>query len=266
MDAAPAGAYEAARAAWPDVAIEREAFAAHLAITGAAIDSAHLGDLYLACGLARGQPDALAAFDRTLLAEVSLFVAHVDSTPSFVDELRQRLRTKLLVSPTPGAPPKIAEYAGRGPLRGWLRVAAVRTALNAKRDDRSDDHVDGDDALDAHATSSDPKLAYMRELYGAEFRNAFHAALATLTPDERAVLRLRYVEGLNVDKIGVLYQVHRATVARWLDRARDKIANTTREQLAARLALPVDEVDSLIGFVQSQLDVSIRTFLASDRT
>ena len=51
--------------------------------------------------------------------------------PMFVDEVRQVLRTKLLVGD--GAPPKIADYSGRGPLDGWVRAAAVRAAIDLKR-------------------------------------------------------------------------------------------------------------------------------------
>ena len=249
--------YAAARAAWPDVDVERAAFAAYLAERAGA---AHATDLYLACGVARGQADALGAFERTLLADVALFVAHVDRSPEFVDELRQQLRTKLFVAPEPHAPPKIAEYSGSGPLRGWLRVAAVRTALNMKRGDRPSDTIE-DDELGDRTAGGDPQLAYFRSLYRDELQRAFQAALATLSTDERNVLRLHYLDGLNIDKIGALHQVHRATVARWLERSRDTIASETRRVLAEQLSLDDGELDSLIAFVQSQLDVSIRRLL-----
>lgn len=45
--------------------------------------------------------------------------------------------TKLLVCSEEGTAPKILDYAGRGPLEAWLRVAAApaRAALDRKRKD-----------------------------------------------------------------------------------------------------------------------------------
>ena len=62
-------------------------------------------------------------------------VRSVDAAPSFVDEVLQRLRTRVLV-PEDGRSPRILDYAGRGSLENWLRAGALRLALNARRDAR----------------------------------------------------------------------------------------------------------------------------------
>src|SRR5262245_10912398 len=127
------GMWQQGRTRWPELPLELADFARHvLSRSGPAGPSASGGlnaeDLYLACCCARGEPAALEAFDRTVLDGVAAFVAHIDPSPSFADEVRQLLRTRLLL-PAEGAPPRIGEYAGAGTLRGWVRVIAVRTAL-----------------------------------------------------------------------------------------------------------------------------------------
>src|SRR5262249_39146452 len=62
-----------------------------------------LADLSLACACARGDARALAVFDATVLREVPRYVAHVDASPAFADDVCQRLRERLFVA----NPPKI---------------------------------------------------------------------------------------------------------------------------------------------------------------
>src|SRR5438876_233997 len=128
--------YEVGRSAWPDLSLDRATFERFLeerVALGVAPEKtrAQAADLYLACACAHGAAGAVERFDRAHLAGLAAVVARVDPSPAFTDEVRQRLRTKLFVAEA-GAIPKIAEYTGRGPLLSWVRVAALRTALNLK--------------------------------------------------------------------------------------------------------------------------------------
>src|SRR5579884_1384958 len=129
------------REAWPGVDVADADFAAAVERHRPAPE--HLADLYLATACAAGNAAALAAFERTHLSQVAAFVARTDSDPAFAEEVRQRLREKLLV----GQPPRISEYAGQGPLGGWVRVAAVRMALDLRKmTARAAEVARGDDA------------------------------------------------------------------------------------------------------------------------
>lgn len=78
-------------------------------------------------------------------------------------------------------------------------------------------------------------MEHLKQLYRGEFRVAFDAALETLTPRERNLLRHQFVDHLNLDQIGALYQVHRATAWRWLTRAHKWVFDHTREAMMQQL-------------------------------
>lgn len=81
-------------------------------------------------------------------------------------------------------------------------------------------------------------------------------ACAALEPRLRAALRMHLVDELTIDPIGVAYGVHRATAARWIQRAKDELAADTHRRLRAVLALTATELDRVAALVSSQLDVS----------
>jgi RNA polymerase sigma-70 factor (ECF subfamily) len=260
------GALSAGRRAWPGIALDDEAILAYLAThlpggtaTASAIDAMHASDMYLACGCARGDARAIACFEAHVLGEVADFVAQIDSSPAFADEVRQQLREKLLVHGQ-GVAPKITEYTGRGSLGGWLRIAAVRTALNLRRNDQA--RNDAAAAAPAQVTpTADPEIDYLKTRYGRELRQALQTTVESLGTDERNVLRMHYIDGLSIDEIGAGYRVHRSTVARWLAASRERILEETKRILAEKLRIDGGEVDSMIQLVRSRIDVSIRRLL-----
>ena len=262
--------YAHCRAAWPEIALVggEESFIRHVErhlAPGAEPASLCIEDLYLACACAQGSAAALLAFDRQHLAKLDLFLPPGDRAPAFLDELRQTLRDKFFVS-RDGAPPKIADYSGRGSLHSWVRTAAVFTARNVHRSRRSDPLGDPNEAAVLALTSGhDPELSYLKDRYGLEFKEAIQTALAALPSEQRDVIRLHYAEGLNIDRIGVQLGVSRATVARWRTAARQAILTATRRQMRQRLRLSDSEFGSLAQILRSQLDVSLVRFLRSDK-
>jgi RNA polymerase sigma-70 factor (ECF subfamily) len=184
-------------------------------------------------------------------------VQAIDAQPAFVDEALQRLRTSLLVGDN--AQPRLAMYAGRGPLRAWVGVVAARTALMMRRAQPRDILVDDDDWTETLTTisTSNPELELLKRQYAAAFARAFRDAVAGLEPRQRAALRMSYVDGLSIDEIGEIYGVHRATTARWISRACDVLFDTTRALLAERLELSQTELDRMTSLVRSQLDVTV---------
>ena len=245
------------RSAWPGIEVPDAQLAAHLARLE--LPEAPHADLYLACAVAAGDPLALSTFDKTVLAHVGSFVARIDGSAQFADEVRQILRDRLLVMRA-GAPPRIADYAGRGPLGGWVRVAAVRAAIDLRRDVHAEVRLSSAPGL---ASEMSPDLQLVRAKYQASYEDALRAALAALDAKERNLLRMTVVDGLTVDRIGLVYQVHRATAARWIQAVRRKVLDAVYDRLGERLRLSPDELDSVTALIQSQLQVSLSGLLLS---
>src|SRR5688572_9326294 len=88
----------------------------------------HMSDLRLAWAAGRGQPAALRAFERLVAPDVEAAARRVNAA---LDDVAQALRVRLLVAENGRT--RIDEYLGRGPLRGWVGVAALRVALNLVR-------------------------------------------------------------------------------------------------------------------------------------
>ena len=268
LEAALREALAAGRGAWVGFELEADVFVPYLARRArpetdavAEVRAMHAADLYLACACAGGRPEAIAVFDAWFSPVVRAAVARLGETGAFADEVIQTLRHKLLVAD--GDEPRIASYAGQGALASWVRVAATRAALSLLRKYGREVPADDDALLDGPATSASPELELLKREYRDEFRRAFYDAFASLDARARNLLRLYYVDGLNVEAIGVIYRVHASTVSRRIARARQNALDETRRLLGERLALPASEVDSLLVAVRSQMDVSLGSLLRS---
>ncbi len=246
--------FDAARAAWPGVDIASAVVEAYVAARG----GTELGDLYLACACSERDPRALAYLDAEIADCVARAVRKVGGDRTAVDEVTQRLRERVLVGGAVRAA-QIAEYSGRGPLRGWLRVIATRELLDMRRREKHEAPL-GEHTLDGlPAAEHDPELQYMKASYREAFRTAFRAAFAALEPLERDLIRRHHLLGETVDQLSAHHGVHRATAARWVARARERLLVTTRERLAATLAIADQELDSILNLVASRLELSLRS-------
>jgi RNA polymerase sigma-70 factor, ECF subfamily len=260
-DAAIESAWNAGSEAWPEIRLEREQFTTYINEHGR-IATRYPADIYLAAACLAGDPQALAAFDRDVLATARGAVRSIDPSEPFIDEACQRLRTSLLVGD--GVRPRIADYAGRGPLRAWVGVAAVRTALMMRRSQQRSREISVDDDWSgtlALISTGNPELELLKRQYADAFTKALREAVTALEPRLRTVLRMSFVEALSIDEIGAVYAVHRATAARWIRSACDTVFAATREQLADQLRLSPTEIDRVTAMVQSQLDVSLSQLL-----
>jgi RNA polymerase sigma-70 factor (ECF subfamily) len=249
------------RARWPALHLGEDAFARH--IEGLGVPD-HLilqraEDLYLAAACAAGEPAALQALEDEYLNDVGVYVAgRVRATPAFLDELRQSVRLRLLVE----SPPRITVYDGRGALRGFVRVMTLRIALDLlDADARQPRPLEPSQIARHFSPQPAPENDLARQQHGPLVQQALEQALATLTPREKAVLRFHFVEALNIEAIGTIYRVHRATVARWLVDIRQRLLRAVEERLAVDLRMSPSEFRSLVGLVQDELRISFSRVL-----
>ncbi|MFC1609670.1 sigma-70 family RNA polymerase sigma factor [Myxococcota bacterium] len=254
---------DAARNAWPDVDLDPALYLAHVAShldPDCRVEDIHAADLYLAAACLAGDQHAISEFDRVLGTVAPRLRANVgDPRP---DEARQTVRIKLLVG-TSGKPPRLATYAGRGPLAGWLHVVMARQLLDMQRAKPKELPSETVAALaEENAVSVDPEVAYLRKRYRDDFKRAFAEALDQLPDRERGVLRLHVVGRMSIDRIAACCGIGRSTAARWLANIRDQILETTRLSLARRLTIPQADAKSIIRALRSDFDVSVVRLLA----
>ena len=230
-----------------------------------ALAKVRAADLYLACACAAGDDRALAAFDGEFGRDIDLAIARSGNVDLGRDEFRQLLRNKLFVA-AQGRRPKIADYAGRGDLRSWVRVTALRMIVDIVRQRAGGKEVPVEaDMLGAvPSPGDDPELDYIQRVYKSEFKDALQEAFGALSPRERNLLRHQVLHGLNIDQVGALYRVHRTTAFRWIEKARKALLRETRKSLMKRLKVETGEFLSIMRVVQGDLDVSVRRLLVSD--
>ncbi len=257
----------AGRAAWPGVALGDDQLAARLAARlrdDADLRAApgglppHDADVFLAAALAGGDPAAVRVFEERFVPLIAQALRRLRLPAGTIDELTQVLRFDLLVGD--GAP-RIADYAGRGELAGWLRVTATRRGLSLVRRAGREEALD--DMLLAHWPDAGPgpEGKHLREKYTAELKRAIREAFAGLEVRQRNMLRQHVLDDLTIDDLARLYRVHRATCARWLADARAELGKATRKHLIAALGLQFSEVESLLRFLDSDIELSISRIL-----
>jgi RNA polymerase sigma-70 factor (ECF subfamily) len=255
----------AARAAWPAIAVSDEAYVRYVAERaargeGTRLQDLHAADVYLACACAARDPQAIAALDRGFLPVVLAALGRSGTPRPIAEEAVQRLRERLFVA-AEGKRAKIADYGGRGPLAGWLRVAAIRAAKDLRRDEATRVAVARDAGPPAAIPSVDPELAAIQRRYGDDFNRAFRDAFASLTAEERSVLRFYFVDGLNIERIGGALGLSRATVGRRMISARSRLHAETLRLLGESLQATPSELESLLSVVRSKLEVSLGALL-----
>jgi RNA polymerase sigma-70 factor (ECF subfamily) len=217
-----------------------------------------LTELCLAFALRERVPEASAIFETRYLEPLGTRLARLSLQPAELDEVKQRTREKLLVATETGAL-RIEEYAGQGRLAGLIQVVATREALSLFRAGRREAPLPEDALI---GVELDPGLEMLKGKAREAFRVAFEEAVRSLEPRERNLLRLHLLGGVTLEQLAKLHSVHRATVVRWLAAAREQVLARTRSAMGEALGIAGQELESVMGVIQSRLDVSVERVLA----
>jgi RNA polymerase sigma-70 factor (ECF subfamily) len=255
----------AGRAAWPGVELTEVQIIERLVARlrddpEARLEDLHDADLYLAFALAAGNTLAVRTFEDKLVPQIDVALRRMRLAGGTADEVKQALRFEMLVGE--GAP-KIADYAGRGELAAWVRISATRKALKIIRKGQREETLD--EILLDHwpAGVTDPRQKHLRSQYTGELKRAIRESFAALEVRQRNLLRQHILDELTIDDLARLYRVHRATCARWLADARAELSKGTRKRLVQALGVGKDEVESLLRFLDSDIELSISRILLS---
>ena len=263
--------WDQACAAWPDLRVGPITFASALAERAighsdpvAALDALHSSDLLLALACVGGDQVALQCLEDKFLSRLSGELGRKGGLAVFADEAQQMLRVRLLVSQD-GAPPRLAGYRGTGPLSAWLRLTLTRLALNLHQAATRDTSLD-DDLIGSGESAADPEMAYMRQHYRGVVSQAMRESFEALPGEERAILRMHFLDGLSAAEVGSLFQVSGRTIQRRIAETRKQIMQSVRKRVGHHVGLNPSQLETLMRMVQSDWNLSVQRILDRDAT
>ena len=208
-------------------------------------------DLRLVAAALAREPEAERALEAIVRAAASSAARRLGGDAATADEIVQRIAEKLWLSKN-GAEPVLATFTGEAPLSAWLRIIAYREGVELLRARE----VPDDAIADTVVATTEPELAMLRTAYLVAFKQCFRAAFANLSMHDRDLVRRHHLDGLSLDELAKLYGTHRATVARWLAKVRERLVTETRETLRRELSANTD-LDDVLALIASRLEASL---------
>lgn len=226
-----------------------------------ALEKLRWADLGVAFGAISGSSEAWRILDTQYFSESVRVLGRLQLTQSQLDDVCQHTRTRLFL-PGPRGVAKLQQYMARGSLTAWLKMVVTRDAIDMLSKKEVELPAFGDDFWDAlPASQDDSEMALLRRQYGAQLKDTVESVVADMHEEHRCVLRYHLVEGLTIDDIAMILGVHRATVARRINKARDEMAKTTRERMREHLQVSASQFASVMRLIDTQIDLSLHRLL-----
>ena len=251
---------EHARTAWPGLSLPPEVFVARLvdvleqaSPAPSSFDAIRPDEQALVAACLAGLPAATSRLESHAFGTLGT-VARRFHTVVGEEELVQRVRAKLLTAAPPRTP-QLAGFTGATSLARWIRVIAVRTALDIARADGR--RQARERALPQALPQRDPEFYWMRQLYTEDFERILQGRLQALSSRDRNLLRAQVTHGMSLEDMARMWNVHRATIARWLRAARLELLTSVRQGLQAEAGLSDSEVDSVMELIRSAVSEGV---------
>jgi RNA polymerase sigma factor (sigma-70 family) len=142
--------------------------------------------------------------------------------------------------------PLLQYFHGRSKLSTWLRAVLAQKFVDSLRATQRFHPLDEEREQHAHTRNSTASGSSVisdacdiaagdpdRQRLIPHLREAFTESLAALTPTDRLLLSLYYVQELSLAQIAKLRGVHEATISRQLDRLRRELRESVERMLSA---------------------------------
>ena len=163
---------------------------------------------------------------------------------------------------------KFAHYAGRGSLGGWLRAVVYQVFIDRKRQTARLEQIEEVEEFERLAAKSEHPLvapgARPDQLEDVRLRRATEEALGQallgLDTRDRLLLNYYYFDELTLREIGLLMEVHEATISRWLQRAQRQARRKTEEILHRTYGLRRSEVAECLQLA-ARAEIDVRSLL-----
>lgn len=213
--------------------------------------------LYLAYAAGTGADGAHAALEREFLSGLSARLRRLGVTPDLMPDVLQTIRERLLLGPRP----RILTYDGRASLQSWIKVIAMRLAIDIVRSRSAVTRIDTSFAAEPSAPPRDAATLLAAAQYRVQLETALKEELGRLPPDRRSVLRLHLLENESIDSIARRLGVHRVTVARWLWSLGEQVLENLRRRFHDDFGVVAPDFDSLVRLLRSTMNVDLRDLL-----
>lgn len=203
-------------------------------------------DLALAKSAATGDATAVRTLTAQLEAPLRRAIMRAGYSAAIADDATQETLIELLVS---GG---LRTYQGRAPLAMWAKTIGLRLAARMHAAMKSVEQRGVPEAF-----APDAVMSAIRKELSVAVERAFRGAAAKLSMFDRELLRAAFIDGESIDALARRHDVHRATAARWLGRARRALDDALRTELATDLALGESDVSSVLRTVHTSLVLPI---------
>lgn len=234
---------------------------------GQLLETLKWSDLFLTTACASGDSHAWESFRQQYRSVIHLAALKTSTNASQATELSDTLLTDLFLPNESGrGESKIAQYHGLGSLEGWVKVVVHRMAIDQIRLHQRDIPVE---ELETELPSNS---SYGKADQNVEERDIQRAremvseclttALGQLGTQERLVLNLYYLKGVNLKGIGQFLKAHESTASRLLDRLKTQLHKSVNKQLQEKFKVRKTEVPHVIQLAEGHLEIDLKRILS----
>jgi RNA polymerase sigma-70 factor (ECF subfamily) len=223
-----------------------------LAVACARGDEAAWGDFY------RDYRSYLINIARTMTQDAGAAEQLADSTFAELYGLRESAGVRVS---------KFSFYSGRGSLRGWLRAVVFQLSADQHRQTSRLVQTEEPEDMDRLASASAvehpvvPEVSFVNDRYRAGVADALRRAIQELESRERLLLAYYYYEEMTLREIGQLFDVHEATISRWLTKVQKRVRKLVEKSLARDHGFNRREVSEAIQLAAEEMNHSVREYL-----
>jgi RNA polymerase sigma-70 factor, ECF subfamily len=163
---------------------------------------------------------------------------------------------------------KFTFYSGRGSLRGWLRAVVFQLSADSHRQTSRFVQTEEPDDMERLAHAAEPpqntpttEIAFIRERYKTSATDALRQAIEALDGRERLLLVYYYYDELTLKEIAQMFDVHEATVSRWITKVQKHTRKLVEKSLMRDHNFNRQEVSEAIALAAEEMDISVREYL-----
>ena len=236
------------------------------------LTSINIEDLCLATACARGDEAAwedffrdyrsyLVNIARTMTQDAGAAEQLADSTFAELYGLRESGGARVS---------KFSFYSGRGSLRGWLRAVVFQLSADLHRQTSRFVQTEEAEDMDRLARAADhqpnvgsSEIEFVRQRYRAGVADALRRAIGELEGRERLLLAYYYYDEMTLREIGQLFQVHEATISRWLTKVQKRIRKLVEKSLTRDHKFNSREISEAIELAAEEMNANVREYLYS---